>query len=178
MSRLFVMCDPLDNGPRMLYESNDRLWMEAEVNDLKVSGSLRADSLRQSLDSADSAAILGDALAADSADHTLPSPRAAKSKQLDSENKSEGSFDMIVVDEAHHIYRNAIDARSIEAHAGANTRCIYLTDVSQSEEIVLFPPGLKVVELTKVVRSSQRIVAGAAAFQVGGTKSECDHGAT
>ena len=121
LGQLFVMCDPFDEGPRVLGESDDRLWIKTE-------------------------------------------PQA------------DGAFAMVVVDEAHHIYRHANEARAVEAHVAAETRCIYLTDVSQSEETVLFPPGLKVVELTKVVRSSQRIVAGAAAFQVGGTTSECDHG--
>ena len=79
------------------------------------------------------------------------------------------SYNLVVVDEAHHIYSNTTHRAAIESHvSGAGSRRLLLSDVSQSlGEKIDYPTGMttRTVELTEVVRSSQRIVAGANAFR-------------
>ena len=63
-------------------------------------------------------------------------------------------YTMVVVDEAHHLYRDE-EARDIIAPlVGEGTRLLLLSDVSQSlGDQVDFPPGLTEVVLTEVVRN-------------------------
>jgi hypothetical protein len=91
------------------------------------------------------------------------------------------TFSMIVVDESHHLYRDKEHREIIERHVakGAAQR-VLLSDVSQSRgNEVGFPSDedLIHVELTEVVRSSKRIVAGAMAFQLGreNNPTKCHH---
>lgn len=84
-------------------------------------------------------------------------------------------YSLVVVDEAHHIYKNRGLRDAVEKHVPASCRRMLLSDISQqsSGTDIVYPPGEPlIVKLTEVVRSSQRIVAGAAAFQVGETKAE------
>ena len=94
-------------------------------------------------------------------------------------------YDFVVVDEAHHIYSNAALRIAIEAHiSSANCRRLLLSDVSQSlgAEIAYPTENMICIELTEVVRSSQRIVAGANAFRcdakVGKQLPRCFHDST
>ena len=61
------------------------------------------------------------------------------------------SYSLVVVDEAHHVY--ACDARrkSVEDCVSATTRRVLLSDASQGERLVAYPPAHG-VELTEVVR--------------------------
>eukprot|EP01051_Picozoa_sp_SAG22_P011576 SAG22_NODE_1126_length_5474_cov_4.748093_2_plen_1153_part_01 len=73
-------------------------------------------------------------------------------------------YDLLVVDEAHHVYRDEFRA----ALEGFQTeRRMVLSDVSQGlTNTACFPDELTEVLLTEVVRSSKRIVAGAMRFQL------------
>ena len=84
-------------------------------------------------------------------------------------------YDLVVVDEAHHIFR----IEKLRAHAqpfvdsSATSRFLLLSDVSQANRSdIKFPSDplqpCKEVILTEVVRNSKRIVAGVKQFQVGG----------
>jgi len=84
-------------------------------------------------------------------------------------------YAMIVVDEAHHVYRPDAKAHvkvlreRVKQRAARSPRCrlVLLSDVSQSEgQEPEYPNGLYVMNLHEVVRSTQRIVAGASAFQL------------
>ena len=95
------------------------------------------------------------------------------------------SFDMVVVDEAHHLYRVAKNRDIIDQHmVKGKTQRVLLSDTSQSHgQSSPYPsePDLVKVTLNEVVRSSKRIVAGAMAFQLddddGGEKNltKCHH---
>ena len=80
------------------------------------------------------------------------------------------SFGMVVVDEAHHLYRVAVNREIIEQHvAKGKTQRVLLSDTSQGHgQYSQYPcePDLVNVTLNEVVRSSKRIVAGAMAFQL------------
>ena len=70
-------------------------------------------------------------------------------------------FDMIVVDEAHHLYVVEKSRTTIESHCRDGTRRLLLCDISQSlGAAVPYPEGVEVV-LEQVVRSSKRIFMGA-----------------
>ena len=79
------------------------------------------------------------------------------------------SFSLIVVDEAHHVYANDARRKSVEDCVSATTRRVLLSDASQGASAVAYPPA-HAAELTEVVRCSQRVVAGAMAFQLGGDR--------
>ena len=92
---------------------------------------------------------------------------------------------MVVIDEAHHIFKDKGLRDAVNRHVQPPSpaqRLLLLSDVSQSHgREIVYPEGeAKVVHLTEVVRSSQRIVAGAAAFQLGENKQQvvCQHNAT
>ncbi len=68
----------------------------------------------------------------------------------------------IVVDEAHDIYRDGVDHAFLEDLQAE--RRILLSNISQSSAVQQSFPFMPMVKLTEVVRSTQRIVAGAAAF--------------
>jgi len=73
-------------------------------------------------------------------------------------------YDLTVVDEAHDIFKDdVLDSGFLEK---VNTkRWLLLSNLSQSSELTpKFPANLKEVRLTQVVRSTKRVVAGAAAF--------------
>ena len=69
---------------------------------------------------------------------------------------------------AHHLYRDKRYRDEIEKHASRDSaQRLLLSDVSQSHgRGICWPDGLTSVRLTEVVRCSQRIVAGAMAFQL------------
>ena len=97
---------------------------------------------------------------------------------------------LIVVDEAHHLYaddhlRTAVDQLvapppGADASQGTVPQLLLLSDLSQSQGTkIAYPTGLVEVALEEVVRSSERVILGAATFQLGGSaKSEirCHHG--
>eukprot|EP00282_Hemiselmis_andersenii_P041192 CAMPEP_0172058762 /NCGR_PEP_ID=MMETSP1043-20130122/7033_1 /TAXON_ID=464988 /ORGANISM="Hemiselmis andersenii, Strain CCMP441" /LENGTH=1874 /DNA_ID=CAMNT_0012718341 /DNA_START=132 /DNA_END=5752 /DNA_ORIENTATION=- len=86
------------------------------------------------------------------------------------------SYDMILVDEAHHIYISdaGADIRALREHVAALTskkppkRLVLLSDVSQSDgQDRPYPKeGMHEMRLEEVIRSTKRIVAGASAFQI------------
>jgi len=92
-------------------------------------------------------------------------------------------YDLVVIDEAHHVFRDDALREAVMPYlASSNTRCMLLSDVSQSlRNDIKFPEGLKSVHLTEVVRSSKRIVAGAMQFQTAGEdqkgamETKCHH---
>ena len=85
-------------------------------------------------------------------------------------NDATASFSLIVVDEAHHVYANDERRKSVESCvAPQTTRRVLLSDASQGASAVAYPPA-HAAELTEVVRCSQRVVAGAMAFQLGGDR--------
>ena len=91
------------------------------------------------------------------------------------------TFSIVVIDEAHHLYRVSEKRDVIErlmAKGGAQR--VLLSDISQSQgQDAGFPSDRDTVhvKLTEVVRSSKRIVAGAMAFQLGAEKNltKCHH---
>ena len=75
-------------------------------------------------------------------------------------------YTLLIVDEAHHLYPDVELRKIVEAHTGSRTRRVFLSDVSQwTTADVGYPSGMQDVILDQVVRSSQRIVAAARAFQ-------------
>ena len=74
-------------------------------------------------------------------------------------------FAVAVVDESHDIHRPDVDCGLLKAKPPAR-QCILLSDVSQSSALEQTFPDLHRVFLTEVVRSTQRIVLGATAFQI------------
>ena len=74
----------------------------------------------------------------------------------------EENFLLVIVDEAHDIFRDGVDHAFLEALQAE--RRILLSNLSQSSAVQQSFPFMPMVKLTEVVRSTQRIVAGAAAF--------------
>ena len=73
-------------------------------------------------------------------------------------------FDLTVVDEAHDIYRDEV-LDSGFLHKVKTKRWLLLSSISQSSVLEPnFPANMKEVRVTQVVRSTKRVVAGAAAF--------------
>eukprot|EP01045_Picozoa_sp_COSAG04_P010400 COSAG04_NODE_636_length_11710_cov_63.646973_6_plen_1454_part_00 len=117
-----------------------------------------------------------------------------KSRQLVTEPVpgSEHPYDLVIVDEAHHIYLDPQLRTSVEAVAKVGgsrpTRCclpgcsprrssrlVLLSDISQARRYSeQFPFDLVSIELEEVVRSTGRICAGATAFQLGDDVSAKD----
>ncbi|KAJ1447941.1 hypothetical protein M885DRAFT_541007 [Pelagophyceae sp. CCMP2097] len=77
---------------------------------------------------------------------------------------------LVCVDEAHHVYSDASARAAVERLVGPGTRRLLLSDASQACSHAAYPPRLSAVALEEVVRSSQRVVAGAMAFQLGGER--------
>ena len=73
-------------------------------------------------------------------------------------------FDLMVVDEAHDIYRDDVFESGFLDKLNAK-RQLLLSNLSQSSVLTpQFPQDMAEVRLTEVVRCTKRIVAGAAAF--------------
>ena len=91
------------------------------------------------------------------------------------------TFSLVVVDEAHHVFSQPA-ARQRVAQLSSGSQLLLLSDISQSRgRDVAYPPGLREVTLTEVVRCTKRIVAGAMAFALGGTDkilTRCHHETT
>ena len=91
-------------------------------------------------------------------------------------------FDLVVVDEAHHLYRDDKLRALVERQIGASARRLILSDLSQSDgRLISYPSPMQEVLLTEVVRSSKRVVAGAMQFQLGGEAklyTQCHHEST
>jgi hypothetical protein len=90
-------------------------------------------------------------------------------------------YDLVVIDEAHHVYGGDIDdIRIVEAFiTPEKSRRLLLSDASQAADPSVaknYPEVQCEVELTEVVRSSKRIVAGAMHFQTGAKGAlQCHH---
>ena len=87
-------------------------------------------------------------------------------------------YALSIIDEAHHIYSNPGQRLAVEPHVVGATQKLLLSDVSQANGCqVAYPPGAKEIMLMEVIRNSQRIVAAAAAFQLGDNKERvvCHH---
>jgi hypothetical protein len=86
-------------------------------------------------------------------------------------------YSLVVVDEAHHIYRDRAFRAALESVS--TDRRMLLSDLSQGlTDESCFPGELAEVMLTEVVRSSRRIVAGAMRFQLHGESKQltkCHH---
>ena len=77
-------------------------------------------------------------------------------------------YELVVVDEAHHVYSHPELRECVKPYADAASHLLLLSDASQSLGALCdYPTDLKEVALTEVVRSSQRIVNGANAFRCG-----------
>ena len=74
-------------------------------------------------------------------------------------------FKFAVIDESHNIFR--VDRGQGELPQMACGYKLLLSDESQSSAVTANFPSMHRVKLTQVVRSTKRIVAGAAAFQLG-----------
>ena len=96
-----------------------------------------------------------------------------------SEATASKPYSLLVVDEAHHLYRDDQMRVAIEDFVTPEaTRRLLLSDISQSTLYAIpYPKNMQVVTLEEVVRCSKRVVAGAMAFQVGGDKllTKCHH---
>ena len=105
--------------------------------------------------------------------------------QVESSHSDTHNFSLTIVDEAHHIYTNPLCRECVGAYVLPPTEArhlMLLSDISQSsgKDKELYPKGKpKVVTLTEVVRSSQRIVEAASVFQLGDSvhKISCQHSA-
>ena len=95
-------------------------------------------------------------------------------------------YALVVVDEAHHLVGDAELHSQLEAIDAATSKLLFLGDASQAEttverdelaRLLVELPGSEVAVsmLSEVVRSTKRIVAGAAAFQLeAGRKAETE----
>ena len=83
-------------------------------------------------------------------------------------------YDLVVIDESHHLLRAAASRRLVEPFVQASERRVLLSDISQSlHEGIHYPDiGLHDVMLTEVVRSSKRIVAVSRQFQLAGSSEQ------
>mgnify|MGYP002842149285 CR=1 FL=1 len=99
----------------------------------------------------------------------LEQPRTIKiaKGRIETELAENPGFDLVVVDEAHHLYRDEGSRALVEKQVG-NARRLILSDLSQSDGRDIPYPPMRETELTEVVRSSKRVVAGAMQFQLGG----------
>eukprot|EP01045_Picozoa_sp_COSAG04_P005671 COSAG04_NODE_266_length_18562_cov_11.848995_10_plen_2111_part_00 len=83
-------------------------------------------------------------------------------------------YEIIVVDEAHHIWRDEEARSSVESYNAK--RRVLLSDASQGlHDGFEFPADLTVVELTEVVRCSKRVVSAARKFQTLDVEYRCHH---
>ncbi len=87
-------------------------------------------------------------------------------------------FGMVCMDEAHHLFSMAeqrassILDRFCSLDEDHDVRLVLMSDVSQSrDKTIKYPSGLRKLELTEVVRNSERIVLAASAFQLQEDKS-------
>ena len=89
-------------------------------------------------------------------------------------------YGIVIVDEAHHIYINDSRRNKIEQYIAPSSKLLLLSDISQTAaRHVEYPPDLSEIALHEVVRCSERIVAGAMAWQLGGEDkalTKCRHG--
>ena len=76
-----------------------------------------------------------------------------------------GTFALVVLDESHNIYRSDVDRGILPSLK--YDRTLLLSDESQSSAVEANFPFMERVRLQQVVRSTKRIVAGAAPFQLG-----------
>ena len=98
------------------------------------------------------------------------SPGAARGRCLRLVSDATASFSLIVVDEAHHVYADDARRKAVESCVSTHDAArVLLSDASQGASAVAYPPA-HAAELTEVVRCSQRVVAGAMAFQLGGDR--------
>ena len=107
--------------------------------------------------------------------------------QVEPSHPDTHKFSLTIVDESHHIYKNPLCRECVGAYVLPPTKArhlMLLSDISQStgKEKELYPKGNEApttVTLTEVVRSSQRIVEAASAFQLGTSvhKISCQHSA-
>ncbi|CAL1139629.1 unnamed protein product [Cladocopium goreaui] len=82
-------------------------------------------------------------------------------------------FLLTMIDEAHDIFCTDGNRTFLEEKIEAPRQVLFLSSVSQnSSGAVHFPPAAKEISLTQVVRSTKRIVAGAAAFQASVAEKE------
>ena len=82
-------------------------------------------------------------------------------------------FLLTIIDEAHDIFCTDGNRTFLEEKIEAPRQVLFLSSVSQnSSGAVHFPPAAKEISLTQVVRSTKRIVAGAAAFQASVAEKE------
>ena len=89
--------------------------------------------------------------------------------------KDASLYELVVVDEAHHVYSHPELRECVKPYADAASHLLLLSDASQSLGALCdYPTGLKEVALTEVVRSSQRIVNGANAFRCGNFDAKGD----
>lgn len=89
-------------------------------------------------------------------------------------------YELIVVDEAHHIFKSTASRESVGKLVELSSRMLLVSDLSQSTDIgIEYPRDDDIVEvqLTEVVRCSKKIVDGARAFQLGskGAPVTCHH---
>eukprot|EP01043_Picozoa_sp_COSAG02_P002431 COSAG02_NODE_56_length_43700_cov_33.650765_2_plen_1893_part_00 len=83
-------------------------------------------------------------------------------------------YSLVVIDEAHHIFRDDRLRTTVESYSAA--RYMLLSDVSQSlHDGVPFPDDLEPILLEEVVRCSKRVVSAASKFQPEGTTARCHH---
>ena len=82
-------------------------------------------------------------------------------------------FLLTIIDEAHDFFCTDGNRTFLEEKIEAPRQVLLLSSVSQnSSGAVHFPPAAKEISLTQVVRSTKRIVAGAAAFQASVAEKE------
>jgi len=87
-------------------------------------------------------------------------------------------YDLVVVDEAHHVLLNPAN-RQVVNDLSKGTRLLLLSDVSQSLGMAVeYPKDMIEVPLTEVVRSTKRIISAASSFQIRTSESSapiCQH---
>ena len=76
------------------------------------------------------------------------------------------TFELAVFDEAHSIFLQGVGSTILDSAVSRAHSVILLSDESQSSALQQRYPQMDTVKLTEVVRCTQRVVAGAAAFQM------------
>ncbi|CAE7642888.1 unnamed protein product [Symbiodinium sp. CCMP2456] len=93
--------------------------------------------------------------------------------------KAREKFGLVIVDECHNIFRPDVSYDFMERVCLCCQRLLLLSDASQSAAAMQHYPfyltyRMKHVNLTEIVRSTKRIVSGAAAFQLGTDSQAAD----
>eukprot|EP00960_Hanusia_phi_P046218 757699-Hanusia_phi.AAC.2 len=99
-------------------------------------------------------------------------------KQVEFLSSPESEYKFILIDEAHHVYSNPRAHDLIRERSYERCKLVLTSDSSQATKTdIAFPQGLKDVQLSEVVRNSERTMTASLLFNKGIAKEKvtCHH---